>query len=107
MSSRVWNGVGGGAGRGAQVVERMHGARRGLVDEHAAAAAADAGHERLDDAQRRADGDRGVDSRAALEEHAQASGRARPCAARRRHCARPRASDTRQRVDRRGFGVRR
>ena len=61
-----------GGWRQPDVVERVHRARRGLVDQHEAAAAAEAGHERLDDPERRADGDGRVDGVAAFEKHAQA-----------------------------------
>jgi hypothetical protein len=46
-------------------VERVDRARRGLVDQHEATAAADAGH----DAERRADDDCAVDGSTAFEEH--------------------------------------
>ena len=56
--------------RGSQVIERVHRASRGFVDQHEAAATSDAGHERLDDPERRAHRHRAVDGGAAFEEHA-------------------------------------
>ena len=64
--------------RAADVVERMHGAGARLVNGHEAAATTQPGHERLDHAQRRADGHGRVDRIAALHQDAQARGGREP-----------------------------
>ena len=65
-------------GRAADVVEDVHGAGASLVNGHEAAAATQPGHERLDHAQRRADGHGRVDGIAALHQDAQSGGGGEP-----------------------------
>ena len=77
----VGPGIGiGGARRSAQVVEAMQRAGLAVADHHEAAAAAEAGHERLDDGQGRCDGDGRVDGVPAIHQGSDPACDARLCA---------------------------